>query len=73
MRYDSFRSKGMFIGSGVIEAGCKSVVGERCKKSGMFWSEQGAENILTLRITKQNGIYDSIWTDNCLRKTRNAV
>jgi hypothetical protein len=62
MRYDTFRSKGMFIGSGVIEAGCKSVVGRRCKQSGMFWSEQGAENILTLRVAKQNGNYDRIWT-----------
>ena len=73
MRYDTFRSKGMFIGSGVIEAGCKSVVGERCKKSGMFWSEQGAENILTLRLAKQNGNYDLIWSDEALRKIRKAA
>lgn len=73
MRYDVFRSKGMFIGSGVIEAGCKTVVGDRCKKSGMFWSEQGAENILTLRIAKQNGNYNAIWTDECLRKIRGAA
>jgi hypothetical protein len=73
MRYDLFRSKGMFIGSGVIEAGCKSVVGKRCKQSGMFWSVSGAENILTLRIARQNGRYDSIWTDECLRKIRKAA
>jgi hypothetical protein len=63
----------MFIGSGVIAAGCKSVVGERCKQSGMFWSESGAENILTLRIARQNGRYDSIWTDECLRKIRKTA
>ncbi|MCK5676432.1 MAG: hypothetical protein KAH99_05405, partial [Verrucomicrobia bacterium] len=73
MRYDVFRSKGMFIGSGVMEAGCKNVVGERCKKSGMFWSEPGAENILTLRIARQNGRYDSIWTDECLREIRQTA
>ena len=73
MRYDVFRSQGMFIGSGVIEAGCKSVVGERCKRSGMFWSESGAENILTLRVARQNGTYDSIWTDERLREIRNAA
>ena len=73
MRYDEFRSRGMFIGSGVIEAGCKSVVGKRCKQSGMFWNEQGAENILTLRIAKQNGNYDAIWTDECLRQIRGAA
>jgi len=70
LRYDVFRSKGMFIGSGVIEAGCKGVVGQRCKQSGMFWSETGAENILTLRIARENGRYDSIWTDGCLREIR---
>jgi len=73
MRYDLFRSRGMFIGSGVIEAGCKSVVGERCKRSGMFWSEAGAENILTLRIARQNGKYDSIWTNERHREIRNAA
>ena len=49
MRYGHFREKGYFIGSGVIEAGCKTVIGRRMKQSGMFWSEPGAENILNLR------------------------
>jgi len=48
-RYGEFRAKGYFIGSGVIEAGCKCVVGRRLKQSGMFWSENGAENLLRLR------------------------
>lgn len=73
MRYDLFRLQGMFIGSGVIEAGCKSVVGERCKQSGMFWNESGAENILTLRIARQNGKYDSIWSDECLLEIRKTA
>lgn len=73
MRYDSFREKGFFIGSGVIEAGCKTTVGKRCKQSGMFWSEQGAENILTLRVAKKSGRYDSIWTDESLRQIRVAA
>ena len=47
--YGKFRAKGYFIGSGVIEAGCKCVVGRRLKQSGMFWSETGAENLLSLR------------------------
>ena len=41
--------QGFFIGSGVVEAGCKTVIGARCKQSGMFWGEPGAENILALR------------------------
>ena len=38
MQYGTFRAKGYFIGSGVVEAGCKTVIGARCKQSGMFWS-----------------------------------
>jgi hypothetical protein len=49
MDYAAFRAAGLFIGSGVVEAGCKTVVGHRLKQSGMFWGETGAQNILTLR------------------------
>jgi hypothetical protein len=36
MRYPEFRRQHLFVGSGVIEAGCKTVIGSRCKQSGMF-------------------------------------
>lgn len=49
MTYGSFRKAGYFIGSGVVEAGCKTVVGKRMKCSGMFWSEEGGQGILDLR------------------------
>ncbi len=49
MQYGTFRKQGFFIGSGVIEAGCKTVIGARCKQSGMFWGVPGARNILALR------------------------
>jgi hypothetical protein len=49
MRYGTFRKQGLFIGSGVIEAGCRSVIGNRCKKSGMFWTEEGATAVMALR------------------------
>jgi hypothetical protein len=49
MAYGSFRKAGYFIGSGVIEAGCKTVIGQRMKCSGMFWSEEGGQGILDLR------------------------
>ena len=39
MQYGTFRKRGYFIGSGVVEAGCKTVIGARCKQSGMFWSQ----------------------------------
>ncbi|HUF62258.1 MAG TPA: hypothetical protein VMN36_09305 [Verrucomicrobiales bacterium] len=47
MIYGHFRSQGYFIGSGVVEARCKHVIGQRMKQSGMFWGEKGAENLKT--------------------------
>ena len=49
MKYGTYKSKGYFYGSGIIEAGCKQVIGQRMKQSDMHWSEKGAENMLTLR------------------------
>lgn len=61
MQYGTFRKQGYFIGSGVIEAGCKTVVGSRCKQSGMFWSQTGAENILRLRCIKLSRSWENFW------------
>lgn len=61
MQYGTFRRKGFFIGSGVVEAGCKSVVGARCKQSGMFWSTPGAENILAFRCIHASRRLDPFW------------
>ena len=49
MTYGTFRQSGYFIGSGVVEAGCKTVIGKRMKCSGMFWSEEGGQGMLDLR------------------------
>lgn len=61
MQYGAFRKEGLFIGSGVIEAGCKTVIGARCKQSGMFWTERGAENILALRRIERSRQWDNFW------------
>jgi len=61
MRYASFRKQGLFVGSGVVEAGCKSVVGGRLKKPGMFWSRRGAHAVLQTRCSLLSGRYDSDW------------
>jgi hypothetical protein len=61
MQYGTFRRKGFFIGSGVIEAGCKTVIGTRCKQSGMFWSEPGAVNILALRCIHSRRRLQDFW------------
>lgn len=61
MRYPKFRSQHLFVGSGVIEAGCKSVIGSRLKQSGMFWTVRGANAILALRCTHLNGRLEDYW------------
>ncbi len=61
MRYATFKENGLFIGSGVIEAGCKTVVGKRTKQSGMFWKIDGAQNILDIRCSVLSDTYDGYW------------
>ena len=61
MQYGTFRRQGFFIGSGVVEAGCKTVIGSRCKQSGMFWGEPGAENILALRCIHASRRLGEFW------------
>ena len=62
MRYAAFRSQGLFVGSGVIEAGCKTVVGKRLKQSGMEWSLRGANAILSLRCMFISGRTEEFWS-----------
>jgi hypothetical protein len=61
MRYPKFRRQHLFIGSGVIEAGCKTVIGSRLKRSGMFWTVRGANAILALRCSHLNGRFEDYW------------
>jgi hypothetical protein len=61
MRYPKFRGQHLFVGSGVIEAGCKTVIGLRLKRSGMFWTVRGANAILALRCCQMNGEFEDYW------------
>jgi hypothetical protein len=61
MRYDRFRKQGLFIGSGVVEAGCKSLIGQRLKQSGMHWSVRGANAIIALRCCLESGGFEDYW------------
>ena len=61
MRYPRFRHQHLFIGSGVIEAGCKTVIGSRLKQSGMFWTVRGANAIIALRCCHLNGRFEDYW------------
>ena len=61
MCYPKFRKQRLFVGSGVIEAGCKTVIGSRLKKSGMFWTVRGANAIIALRCCHLNGRFEDYW------------
>jgi len=61
MRYPKFRDQHLFVGTGVIEAGCKVLIGSRCKQSGMFWTVRGANAILALRCCQFNGRFEDYW------------
>jgi len=63
MRYPKFRRLHLFVGSGVIEAGCKTVIGARLKQSGMFWTVRGANAIIALRCCYLNGRFEDYWQD----------
>ena len=61
MNYPKFRKQHLFVGSGVIEAGCKTVVAHRLKQSGMFWTVRGANAVLALRCCHLNGRFEDYW------------
>jgi hypothetical protein len=63
MRYGEFRRKGLFVGSGVIEAGCKTVIGKRIKQSGMFWTVAGANAVTAARCCIASGRFEQFWED----------
>ena len=61
--YLRYRREGWFIGSGVVEAGCKRVIGQRLKQSGMFWTEAGATAVASLRCALLSaGGWDHLWS-----------
>jgi hypothetical protein len=59
MRYHWFRQCGLFVGSGVVEAGCKAVIGQRCKQSGMHWTVNGADSIIALRCAEASSHWEA--------------
>lgn len=61
MRYAQFRRQGLFVGSGVVEAGCKTIVGQRLKQSGMHWTVPGANAIIALRCLDLSSQWEDFW------------
>ena len=60
MRYHWFRQCGLFTGSGVVEAGCKTIVGQRLKQAGMHWTVDGADAIIALRCREASSQWETI-------------
>ena len=61
MRYAAFQQQGLFIGSGVVEAGCKTIAAQRLKQSGMQWSKTGANSIIALRCAILSNRFQDYW------------
>ena len=61
MRYADFRKRGLFVGSGVLEAGCRTVVAQRLKQSGMHWTVRGADSIIALRCSILSNRWEDFW------------
>jgi hypothetical protein len=61
MRYEDFRKQGLFVGSGVVEAGCRTVIGQRLKQSGMHWTIKGANSVIALRCCILSGRWEDFW------------
>ena len=71
MRYHWFRRCGLFVGSGVVEASCKTVIGQRLKQSGMHWTVNGADAIIALRCKQASSTWEAI-CNNPDTQTRTA-
>lgn len=61
MLYKTYREAGLFCGSGVVEAGCRAVIGQRLKNSGMFWTESGAKSVINLRCALKGNRWNECW------------
>ncbi len=61
MRYADFRLQRLFVGSGVVQAGCRTVIGQRLKHSGMFWSLRGANAIIASRCCQFSRRFEDFW------------
>jgi hypothetical protein len=61
MDYAAFRRAGLCTSTGIVEAGCKTVIGVRCKRAGMHWTVAGADAIIALRCCKLSGRFEDFW------------
>jgi hypothetical protein len=64
--HSDFRKRGLFVGSGVMEAGCRTLVAQRLKPSGMHWTVKGADNIIALRCCILSNRWEDFWEDRAV-------
>jgi len=69
MRYADFHAQGLCTSTGVVEAGCRVVVGTRLKRAGMHWTVRGADAIIALRCSRLSGRFEDFWE----RRSKNAA
>ena len=67
MRCPRFCAGGLCVSSGVVEAGCKQVVGARLKRAGMRWTVAGANAIIALRCCRLSGRFEDFWERRAAR------
>ena len=61
MNYPKFRAMGLCVATGVVEGGCKHIVGARLKQGGMRWTVAGANAIIALRCAVESNRFDDFW------------
>ena len=68
MKYAEFRAAGLCTSTGVVEAGCKTAIGTRCRRAGMHWTVAGADAIIALRCCKLSGRFEDFWERRAERR-----
>ena len=66
MQYPTFRAMGLCVATGVVEAGCRTIVATRLKRSGMHWTVHGANDIIALRCSILSNRFDDFWERRAL-------
>ena len=73
MKYAEFRAAGLCTSTGVVEAGCKTAIGTRCKRAGMHWTVQGADAIIALRCCRLSRRFEDFWARRAERRSQPAL
>lgn len=63
MDYPTYEAEGYHITSSTVESACRHVVGDRLKRSGMRWTQEGAQSVISLRLKWKNGKWNDFWMD----------